>query len=765
MRRRCRRCARPARAWSSCAGPSAPRRPRRHGRRRLLARGALLALAAAEGLLYARDLETPPLSTPRSLALAALAAAPALVALRAGRRLGAPALAAAALIAAWTAADRLPSPGAPLGGLAGRLADAPSAWVQVVLPFDDAHPELRAALLVALFAWLAGLAWLWLVHPRPLAAGLLATLPFAVSATVYELPGDPWRALAAAALLLAFLRSGRPAGGGAALAAGCAAIALLLGAGWAALPAASRPAILPWTTWTFAQHDDDPAAVALVWDMRYQPLAYPPRPVEVLRIRARRPSYWRTVVLGAFDGLRFSRATEQSGRARSGGGTELAPAAPPGPRLRAHVAVTQLVDSFLVSPGQPASYTLPRSAGAVEIAPDGSAELQAPPAEGLAYTAVGVEPDPPASALRALPADYPAAVAGELAFSGTELPAFGAPAREAALARLFREHRSDPAWRAWGRAYAKARTVTRGAASPYQAIVALEAWLRTTRAYDDQASLAARPDALARWSASGTAGYCQMFAASLAALARLSGVPARVAEGFAPGTLRDGAYRVTDRDAHAWVEAWFPGYGWLPFDATPGRSLPERASSSSTSFDGAAATARPAAAGGGSGLPRLRLPLGQLRASGAAAGLGARADSARWRGPVPAALALLAVLAAACLLVKRVLLRLSLPADPARAARRRVTAFAADQGVELSAALTPRELGGLLQRRFGVDCGGFASALEGAAYGVPDGQRGHALERETAQLLRALRTSLGRARRLRGAVSPRALSVARGRAR
>ena len=59
-------------------------------------------------------------------------------------------------------------------------------------------------------------------------------------------------------------------------------------------------------------------------------------------------------------------------------------------------------------------------------------------------------------------------------------------------------HRGDPPWSAWRAAYARARAVTRGATTPYQAVVALEAWLRTTRAYDEHASLPDRPDALAR---------------------------------------------------------------------------------------------------------------------------------------------------------------------------------------------------------------------------------------------------------------------------
>ena len=109
-----------------------PVAPRRHW---LAWQALLYVLAAGFGVLHARDLQLPALSTPRLAAMALLATAPALIALRWGRRLGLLALAPAALVAAWLAAGSWPSAGSPLGGLAGKLADAPSAWVQVVLPF------------------------------------------------------------------------------------------------------------------------------------------------------------------------------------------------------------------------------------------------------------------------------------------------------------------------------------------------------------------------------------------------------------------------------------------------------------------------------------------------------------------------------------------------------------------------------------------------------------------------------------------------------
>lgn len=93
-------------------------------------------------------------------------------------------------------------------------------------------------------------------------------------------------------------------------------------------------------------------------------------------------------------------------------------------------------------------------------------------------------------------------------------------------------------------------------------------------------------------------GYCQHFAGAMAVLLRFNGIPARVAVGFATGErLAPRTYMVSRTDAHAWVEAYFPGYGWIPFDPTPGNSLPGWGSSSSSvgfvdPFTGAAAQAK-----------------------------------------------------------------------------------------------------------------------------------------------------------------------------
>ena len=69
-------------------------------------------------------------------------------------------------------------------------------------------------------------------------------------------------------------------------------------------------------------------------------------------------------------------------------------------------------------------------------------------------------------------------------------------------------------------------------------------------------------------------GYCEQFAASMAVLGRELGIPSRVVLGFTPGTTAVDAngtpyVEVLDTNAHAWVEMWMDGFGWVQFDPTP----------------------------------------------------------------------------------------------------------------------------------------------------------------------------------------------------
>ena len=71
-------------------------------------------------------------------------------------------------------------------------------------------------------------------------------------------------------------------------------------------------------------------------------------------------------------------------------------------------------------------------------------------------------------------------------------------------------------------------------------------------------------------------GYCEHFATTMVVMLRVAGIPARLVEGYLPGS-RDAAGEQTIRRsaAHAWVEAWFPGVGWVDFDPTANVGEPQ----------------------------------------------------------------------------------------------------------------------------------------------------------------------------------------------
>jgi hypothetical protein len=120
---------------------------------------------------------------------------------------------------------------------------------------------------------------------------------------------------------------------------------------------------------------------------------------------------------------------------------------------------------------------------------------------------------------------------------------------------------------------ALARQHTAGAKTSYQKAVALENWFTSGEfTYNLHAGQPDTPAGLINFLTKTRQGYCQQFAFAMAALARLVGIPSRVAVGYTAGIRqRDGkTWQVTTADAHAWPELYFQGAGWLRFEPTPG---------------------------------------------------------------------------------------------------------------------------------------------------------------------------------------------------
>ena len=489
----------------------------------------------------------------------------------------------------------------------------------------------------------------------------------------------------------------------------------------------------------------------------------------------------RAVVLARRRARRASTAcasrarSQRSSTAARAAATCACPTAPAGPRLRAagprHGARRVASSS---RPAQPVRYerAAGRRAGRSRRGRDGAAPRRARP-PGSSYVAEGVDPDPAAARRCArCPPTIPPDVAGsDLRFAGEIVPPFGRAGREAEMAALFRliaairrGARGRPRTR-------KARAVTRGAASPYQArgrargLAAHVARLRRARR---PARHARRARALGR--RPGEAGYCQMFAASLAALARLSGVPARVAEGFAPG---DRARRRLPRDRSRRARL---GRGLVPrlrlaavrrharAARCPSARRPPRPRST------AARRRRAPTSGGPDG--RAAAPAAAARpaarALGARARLGGSGD-AWWDTRAALLLACCARRARrGCCSAKRALLRRLLPRDPARrgapARARRSRPTRGSSSHPRSRRASSRAA---LERRFGVPADGFAAALERSAYAAPGhGRRRRPRGRDRRGCCDALRAV---ARTRRGGCAARSrrasLSAARDRAR
>jgi len=117
--------------------------------------------------------------------------------------------------------------------------------------------------------------------------------------------------------------------------------------------------------------------------------------------------------------------------------------------------------------------------------------------------------------------------------------------------------------------------ITRGQTSAYGQAVALQRWFADSGkfTYSLNVQEPATAQALIQFLTIQRRGYCQQFAFAMAVLARLLGIPSRVAVGYTAGTsVGHNRWVVKTSDAHAWPELYFQGVGWLRFEPTPSGS-------------------------------------------------------------------------------------------------------------------------------------------------------------------------------------------------
>ena len=267
----------------------------------------------------------------------------------------------------------------------------------------------------------------------------------------------------------------------------------------------------------------------------------------------------------------------------------------------------------------------------------------------------------------------------------------------------------------------------------YDQAVRLRDWLRTFD-YSEQApgdgTSDSSSDAVLQF-LKVKRGYCVHFASAMAVMARTLDIPARVVVGFLPGTRgANGTWTVSLRDAHAWPELYFQGYGWVRFEPTPAArtagvpdvvesnqaTVPLPSSSASTSVPDTTPSAS----------ANSRLPKEEQVDAGAAGDVTAPSLSQRVMGVLTSPWTFAVVLVLLALSLPMVALALTRRARWRRASTRAARAETAldelsqrlaDLGVPVSAARTPR---------------GVRQWLVGAEYVPPD--RAEPLDRLVAEL-------------------------------
>ena len=499
----------------------------------------------------------------------------------------------------------------PLARVPGRLF-APAQWdalvsgiaqgVQTIpgigVPYRGVDPWVRIDLVLAGGVLLL-IGMLLAVHAlrrgaRPVAAAAVLTVVYAVP-VVEHTPRHPYAGgMAFAVLLGALLWADRVERRHAAPALVFALVAALGGL----LAAPRLDGSRAWLDYErIAGKLTDPPSTRFTWTHSYGSLDWPRDGRELLRVATRKPVYFKAADLDGFDGVRW-RSERLVPPQRD---TQVSINHPDW-RQRLRVTVRNLRSPEYIgagtvlgiqhSPrtifnGPPGTFVTGRDSQ-LRRGDSYQADVYAPRPTVLEMAAAGA--DYPTFASAYLTMDLPASVGGPggtadapstLAAVQVQFQGFGVDIPPVAIAPGVGPSGTDATAlleaSAYAPAYALAQRIKGRAGTPYQFVRAVQQYLATGFAYAESvpAPKAGRPP-LVSFLFDEKVGFCQQFSGSMALLLRMGGIPTRIASGFTPGTY-DSARRewvVRDYDAHSWVEAYFPGIGWVPFDPTPPAAPP-----------------------------------------------------------------------------------------------------------------------------------------------------------------------------------------------
>ncbi|MEW9670329.1 transglutaminase domain-containing protein [Ammoniphilus sp. 3BR4] len=130
-----------------------------------------------------------------------------------------------------------------------------------------------------------------------------------------------------------------------------------------------------------------------------------------------------------------------------------------------------------------------------------------------------------------------------------------------------------------------AKEITEGHQDPYSKSYAIQQYLKHLGGYQyeklDVPYLHEGQDFVDQFLFESKKGYCDHFSSSMTVLLRASGIPARYVKGFSTGDMilkdeQNYEVAIRNKNAHSWVEVYFSGYGWIPFEPTPGFSHPTK---------------------------------------------------------------------------------------------------------------------------------------------------------------------------------------------